>query len=86
MQGNCASIVLSLIICIVVSLLKPQNYDWTEMRNIPIVSTETAYEIPEKGEESLEALNKVLKTTYATGTVLALLLVSEEEATKVYLM
>ena len=48
------------------------------MKNIPVVSTEVPYTLPEKGEESLEALNKVLKATYATGAVLALVLVGSE--------
>ena len=36
LAGNLVAICLSGIICVVLSYLKPQNYNWAEMRDIPL--------------------------------------------------
>jgi hypothetical protein len=35
--GNVVAIGLSALVCVVVSLIKPQNYDWALMKEIPTI-------------------------------------------------
>ena len=37
LAGNLVSILLSGIVCITMSLIKPDNYDWKSTREIPMV-------------------------------------------------
>jgi Na+/proline symporter len=66
--GNVASLAVSAIICVVLSLLHPQNYDWNTTRDIALVVEGTADSAithsPEKhntGEDSQEMLDSVAK-------------------------
>jgi len=42
LAGNVVAIALSAIVCIVVSLIKPQNFDWAVMKEIPMVEHDEA--------------------------------------------
>lgn len=42
LAGNVVAIALSALVCIVVSLIKPQNYDWALMKEIPMVEHDEA--------------------------------------------
>jgi hypothetical protein len=37
LAGNVVAIGFSGILCTIISLIKPQNYDWTLMKEIPLV-------------------------------------------------
>jgi hypothetical protein len=37
LAGNVVAIVVSALICVVVSLIKPQHYDWALMKEIPLL-------------------------------------------------
>jgi hypothetical protein len=40
LAGNLVAIFLSGIVCVVVSLIKPQNYDWALMKEIPMIESD----------------------------------------------
>jgi urea-proton symporter len=40
LAGNLASILISAFICITVSLIKPDNFDWEATRNLKMVEEE----------------------------------------------
>lgn len=42
LAGNVVAIALSALVCIVVSLIKPQNFDWALMKEIPMVEHDEA--------------------------------------------
>lgn len=42
LAGNVVAIALSAVVCIVVSLIKPQNFDWALMKEIPMVEHDDA--------------------------------------------
>lgn len=42
LAGNVVAIGLSAVVCIVVSLIKPQNFDWALMKEIPMVEHDEA--------------------------------------------
>jgi Na+/proline symporter len=74
LAGNLVAICLSGIICIAMSLLKPQNYEWANMKDIPLVEDDpAAYE--DDGDDSPEALTKALRWTWWTGGALTLVLI-----------
>ena len=50
LAGNLTSIFSSLIIITLMSLWKPQNYDWKTTREIPTVEEGAGMELPESGE------------------------------------
>jgi urea-proton symporter len=60
--GNLASIIISLVVCAVISYLKPQNYDWKTTREIALVEEEgTSKDEDFSGEDSKEAMDKAAK-------------------------
>ena len=74
LAGNLVAILLSGAICVAVSLWRPQNYDWTLMREIPLVEDD-AGAFQADGDDSPEALTRALRWTYLTGGALTVLLV-----------
>lgn len=40
LAGNLAAILISAFVCIVVSLIKPDNFDWEATRNLKMVEEE----------------------------------------------
>ena len=74
LAGNVVAILLSGLICVVVSLIKPQKYDWALMKEIPLVEDDPNAHLSE-GDASPESLTRALKWTYLSGGVLTLVLV-----------
>eukprot|EP00775_Hariotina_reticulata_P003269 gene3269-3546_t len=74
LAGNVVAIGLSAVVCIGVSLVKPQNYDWALMKEIPMVEDDPNAFMAE-GEDSPASLTRALRWTYLTGGVLTLVLV-----------
>ena len=73
LAGNLTAIILSGIICTIVSLIKPQGYNWSDLAEIPLVEDDpNAYMT---GEDSPEAMTKALKWTWITGGGLTILLI-----------
>lgn len=64
-----------LIICSVISLIKPQNYDWQTTREIPTIEENTGAEHVWEGEDSLEAMDRARKIMLWVGWGLSILLV-----------
>jgi hypothetical protein len=42
LAGNLVAICLSGVVCIVVSLIKPQDFNWSELKEIPTIEEEAA--------------------------------------------
>lgn len=42
LAGNVVAIGLSAVVCITVSLIRPQNFDWALMKEIPMVEHDEA--------------------------------------------
>jgi len=73
LAGNVVAIGLSALVCIGVSLVRPQNYDWALMKEIPMVEhDEAAY--AETGADSPASLTRALRWTYITGGALTLVM------------
>uniref|UniRef100_A0A383VGD7 Urea active transporter n=1 Tax=Tetradesmus obliquus TaxID=3088 RepID=A0A383VGD7_TETOB len=74
LAGNVVAIGLSAIVCIAVSFIKPQDYDWALMKEIPMVEDDpNAFSAD--GEDSPASLTRALRWTYITGGTLTLVLV-----------
>ncbi len=65
LAGNVVAIGMSGIICVVVSLIKPQNYNWELMKEIPLLEDDPNAHLCD-GDASPEALTRALKYTYMT--------------------
>ncbi|GLI71221.1 hypothetical protein VaNZ11_016286 [Volvox africanus] len=75
LAGNLVALFFSMILCIILSYIFPQDFDWAELRNIPVVESDPNSDPNNfEGEDSPEALNYVIKFTWATGGTLTLLL------------
>jgi hypothetical protein len=55
LAGNLTSIFSSGIICTIISLIKPQNYDWKSTREIPTVDDDGTHSLVEFGEWDMSA-------------------------------
>ncbi|KAG2494462.1 hypothetical protein HYH03_007514 [Edaphochlamys debaryana] len=73
LAGNLVALFFSMILCITFSFIWPQNYDWEELKSIPAIHTEDEHK-NEDEEDSPEALDRVIKFTWATGGTLTLVL------------
>ncbi|GIL80103.1 hypothetical protein Vretimale_12924 [Volvox reticuliferus] len=75
LAGNLVALFFSMILCIILSYIFPQDFDWAELRNIPVIESDPNSDPNNfEGEDSPEALNYVIKFTWATGGTLTLLL------------
>lgn len=74
LAGNLVAIFLGGLICVVVSLVKPDDYNWAEMANIPLVEDDPNAFLAD-GEDSPEELNKAVKWTWITGGTLTVVLI-----------
>eukprot|EP00775_Hariotina_reticulata_P012232 gene12232-12370_t len=72
LAGNVVAIGFSGLVCVVLSLIKPQNYDWALMKEIPMIEDDTDTHMVENDPA---ALTRALKWTWITGGVLTLVLV-----------
>lgn len=72
LAGNLVSILSSGIVCTIISLLKPDDCDWSTTRAIPLIEDDPNAHIPFEAEENLE---KALKRIGIVGIVITLLLV-----------
>ena len=50
LAGNLTSICMSILICVIISLMGPQNYDWKTTREIPTVEEDDSHKLAESGE------------------------------------
>ncbi|GIL80101.1 hypothetical protein Vretifemale_9243 [Volvox reticuliferus] len=75
LAGNLVALFFSMILCIILSYIFPQEFDWAELRNIPVIESDPNSD-PNTfdGEDSPEALNHVICFTWATGGSLTVLL------------
>jgi len=71
LAGNVVSIVSSAIICTVVSLIAPDDCDWSTTKAIPLIEDDPNAHIPFEAEESLE---KALRKIGICGLIVTLLL------------
>jgi Na+/pantothenate symporter len=76
--GNLAAIFVSAIVCTIMSLIKPQNYDWQTTREIALVEEDGVADEKElAAEDSKEAMDKASKImAAATWTFTAILVVA----------
>jgi hypothetical protein len=74
--GNLVSILSSGLLCFVVSIFVPQNYDFSLLKNaITVVEQDGSDELPEDGEDSADGLVRALKIVLIYGSALTFLLV-----------
>ncbi|GBF91893.1 urea active transporter [Raphidocelis subcapitata] len=74
LAGNVVAIFAGGLICVAVSWMNPQNYNWAEMREIPLVEDDpNAFDM--EGEDSPEALTQALRWTWLTGGGLSIVLI-----------
>ncbi|KAG2496328.1 hypothetical protein HYH03_005559 [Edaphochlamys debaryana] len=74
LAGNLVALFFSMILCIILSHIFPQNYDWEELKSIPAVHVEGEPAEVVAEEDSPEALDRVISFTWATGGTLTLVL------------
>ncbi|KAG2494461.1 hypothetical protein HYH03_007513 [Edaphochlamys debaryana] len=75
LAGNLVALFFSMILCIIFSYIWPQDFDWAELKNIPVIEQDPNSNPNNfEGEDSPEALDHVIKFTWATGGVLTLVL------------
>eukprot|EP00882_Tetradesmus_deserticola_P003386 GHRQ01003582.1.p1 GENE.GHRQ01003582.1~~GHRQ01003582.1.p1 ORF type:complete len:665 (+),score=225.71 GHRQ01003582.1:267-2261(+) len=72
LAGNVVAIGLSGLVCVVISLIKPQNYDWALMKEIPTIEDDSNAMMEDTDSA---ALDRAIKWTWMTGGVLTLVLV-----------
>lgn len=75
LAGNLVAICLSGIVCIVMSFIFPQNFDWVATMEIPMIEQDGSADLAKEGADSREGLEKALKFTMIWGTVLSLVLI-----------
>ncbi|KXZ51617.1 hypothetical protein GPECTOR_12g581 [Gonium pectorale] len=75
LAGNLVALFFSMILCIILSYIWPQDFDWAELRNIPLVESDPNSD-PNNfdGDDSPAALNTVVRFTWTVGGALTLLL------------
>ncbi|GLC42950.1 hypothetical protein PLESTB_000288600 [Pleodorina starrii] len=74
LAGNLVALFFSMILCTVLSYIFPQDFDWAELRNIPVIECDPNSDPNNfEGEDSPEALNRVIRFTWASGGVLTLI-------------
>jgi Na+/proline symporter len=73
LAGNLASILISAFICITVSLIKPDNFDWEATRNLKMVEEEWTG-ITEEGKDSKAAMDNAFKWILIWGGILSVVL------------
>lgn len=72
LAGNLVSIFSSGIVCTIISLLRPDDCDWSTTRAIPLIEDDPNAHIPFEDEENLE---RALRRIGTVGIILTLLLV-----------
>lgn len=78
LSGNLAAILVSGLVCIVVSLIKPQNFDWNELKTKTdgfLVENDKHAHLAKQGEDSAEAMDKAFKYCVIGAIVLSFVLV-----------
>jgi len=70
LAGNLVALFFSALVCIILSYIKPQNFDWNDFKKIPTISLPA-----EQDQDSPEVMAKVLSWTYKTGGLLTFILI-----------
>lgn len=73
LAGNLVALFFSALLCITLTYIRPADFDWAELRNIPTI--EKVKDGADLSEDDQEMLNNVLMWTYRTGGVLTLVLI-----------
>lgn len=63
LTGNLVSILSSLVICVVVSLIKPDDCDWSATRSIALIEDDKNAHLSEETEEDLMRASKIIGWT-----------------------
>ncbi|KAG2450802.1 hypothetical protein HYH02_004639 [Chlamydomonas schloesseri] len=74
LAGNLVALFFSMLLCIILSYIWPQNFDWEELKKAPTVAAVEEQPHNSDDEDSPEALDRVIKFTWATGGTLTLVL------------
>eukprot|EP01024_Parvocaulis_polyphysoides_P012609 TRINITY_DN145_c0_g1_i8.p1 TRINITY_DN145_c0_g1~~TRINITY_DN145_c0_g1_i8.p1 ORF type:complete len:670 (-),score=124.97 TRINITY_DN145_c0_g1_i8:1431-3440(-) len=70
LAGNVVAICMSGIICTVYSLIFPHNFEWSKLKEIPMIEQDGSADLAESGEDSEEGLLGALRFTVIYGTIL----------------
>jgi SSS family transporter len=73
LAGNLASILISTFVCVIVSLIRPDNFNWDATRNLKMVEEEFSG-ITEEGVDSAAAMDNAYKWILIWGSALAVTL------------
>lgn len=74
LTGNLVAILSSGAICVIVSLLKPDDCDWSSTRSIPLIEDDPNAEVTKDTEEELERAMKMIGTWGFGLTILLVIL------------
>lgn len=69
LAGNLVAILSSGLICIIVSLIKPEYTDWTETRKIPILEADPNAILAKSGADSYDALTAAYSNVFVYGSI-----------------
>lgn len=69
LTGNLVAIFSSLIICVVISLIKPDDCDWSATRSIALIEEDKNAHVSDDTEEELERATKIIGTTAIVLTI-----------------
>lgn len=75
LAGNLVALFFSMLLCVILSHIWPQDYNWDELRNLPAAADAVDDSHAHVADEdSPEALDRVIRFTWATGGTLTLVL------------
>ena len=74
LAGNLVALFISMFLCIALSYIYPQDFDWKDLREIPTTSDEKPDE-KIVNDIDLEMLDKIRTMTYVTGYILTFVLI-----------
>lgn len=75
LAGNLVALFISMFLCIALSYIYPQDFDWKDLQEMP--ASEKPGELDQKlvTEIDMEMLNKIRSMTYMTGYILSFVLI-----------
>lgn len=74
LTGNLVAILSSGLICVIVSMIKPDNCDWTTTKSIELIEQDDAAELTPEEEAGLERAMKII-SSWGFGLTILLVIV-----------
>lgn len=74
LTGNLVAIISSGVICTIISLIRPDDCDWSSTRSIALIEDDPSAELSKETEEELSRATKII-SVWGIGTTIVLILV-----------